>query len=230
MSEVLAGYDDGKSQNMNGRKWSRLTGIGGIIVLTGGSLIALINIGLTPLFTPDASFAELAASRVFAWRQGLAIVATLLLCLGSLPLYLGQAERTGVFGAIAFLLAFLGSAFMVAHEWNQFFFVRDLALHIPASLEALENVSGMTLFDISALVAVSTFTLGWIGFAASMLACRLYSRAGPIVLIAGFFLLPILGATLPALWGQIIGNLLLGTGWVLLGRQLLLFAKAHNAA
>ena len=210
---------------MNLSSESRLLRAGGLIVLTGGLLIALINAGITPLLQTDVPFAELAASRAFVWRQSLAIAAALLLCIGSVPLYLGHAGRAGTVGTIAFLAAFVGSAFLLAHEWNQVFFVRDLAQRLPASLEALEDAPGMTLFDIGALIAVSTFSLGWISFAVSMLACRLYARQGPMLLIGGFFLIPILGAVLPGTWGQIIGNLVLGSGWILLGRQLLHLAR-----
>ncbi len=215
---------------MNQHARTRVLGAGGLIVMAGGALMMLINVGLTPLLPIDAPFAELAASQVFAWRQSLAIVAVLLLCIGSVPLYLAHIERTGLGGSIAFILAFAGSAFLLAHEWNQVFFVRDLALRLPASLEALEDAPGMTLFDFGALIAASTFTLGWLGFAASMLANRLYGRLGPILLIAGFFAVPILGAALPLPWGQIPGNIVLGTGWILLGRQLRSLATADSAS
>ena len=209
---------------------SQVLGAGGVVVIAGGALIALINAVFTPLLPIDAPFAELAASPMFAWRQCFAIVAALLLCIGSVPLYLAQIERTGLAGFMAFALAFTGGAFLLAHEWNQVFFVRDLALRLPASLEALEDAPGMTLFDISALIAVSTFTIGWLSFAVSMFACRLYARSGLVLLVAGFFLIPILGAVLPQQWGQIIGNIILGSGWVLLGRQLRSLAKTGGAA
>lgn len=205
---------------MEAKQRSRLRSAGGLVVLAGGVLMVVVNAGLTPLLPIDAPFADFAASGVFAWRQSLAVVAALLLCLGSVPLYLGQVERTGKAGAIAFLLAFAGSAILVAHEWNQVFFVRDLALRLPDSLEALEDAPGMTLFDVSALVAVSGFALGWLAFAGSMLACRLYARTGPMLLIGGFFLVPILGAALPQPWGQVPGTLVLGAGWIVLGLQL----------
>lgn len=204
---------------------SRVLGVGGLVVIGGGVFTALINAGFTPLLPIDAPFAELAASRLFAWRQSLAIVAALLLCLGSVALYLGHLERTGPASAIAFVAAFVGSAFLLAHEWNQLFFVRDLALHGPESLEMLEDTPGMTLFDIGALIAVSVFSLGWICFAVSMLTCRLYSRKGPVLLISGFVLVPILGAALPGAWGQVAGNIILSSGWILLGLQLQRMAR-----
>jgi hypothetical protein len=182
--------------------------------------MVLINAGLTPLLSIDATFADVAASRVFGWRQSLAVVAALLLCLGSVPLYVGQLERTRAAGTIAFLLAFVGSALLLAHEWTQVSIVRDLAVRLPDSLNALEDAPGMTLFDVSALLAVVTFTLGWLAFAVSMIACRVYARTGPVLLIAGFFLVPILSGILPRTWGEVVGNLVLGSGWIALGLQL----------
>ena len=50
---------------------------------------------------------------------------------GSVGLYLRQAERAGRFGAVAFAVALLGSALVLATEWVQLFDIRDLALRAP---------------------------------------------------------------------------------------------------
>ena len=192
----------------------------GIAVAAGGTLTLLINAGLTPFLQPDAPYPETAASSVFLWRQSLSALAALLLLVGSIGLYLFQADSAGRFGALAFGLAFVGSALLLANEWGQVFFVRELALKNPDVLQAFEDAQGPSLFDIGALIAITAFTLGWLAFSISILLARVYSRLGPILVIAGFFATPILGAALPGVVGLIVGNAVLGGGWMVLGREL----------
>ncbi len=198
----------------------RILSICGIAVAGGGILTFLINSGLTPFLQSDAPFPETAGSALFLWRQSLSALAAVLLLFGSIGLYLQQAETAGRFGAIAFLLAFIGSALLLAHEWSQIFFVRELAFSAPEVLQSLESEEKLNLFNISALAALSTFVLGWILFSISMLKTSVYSRRGPILLIVGFFATPMLAAALPDMWGLIIGNAVLGSGWFLLGSEL----------
>jgi hypothetical protein len=192
----------------------------GIAVATAGVFTVAINAGLTPLIDANAPYAETAASAVFLWRQALSAFVAVLLLLGSVGLHLRQAEASGRFGSVAFIIAFVGSALLLANEWTGVFVIRDLAIRAPDGLEALEAPDGLSLFDVGAMIAFGAFTLGWIAFAVSMLRAGLYSRKGPILLIVGFFAVPILTAALPDVLGVIIGNALLGGGWVLLGREL----------
>jgi hypothetical protein len=192
----------------------------GIALAAGGAATFLINALLTPFLQFDASYATTAASTVFLWRQSLSALAVALLLFGSVGLYLRHADRFGRFGAAAFVPAFLGSAMLLANEWCQVFLVRDLALRAPEALETLEAAKGMSLYDAGAVIAFIVFTLGWILFSISMLLSRRYARRGPILVIAGFVVTPVLAAALPGAWGAIIGNAVLGAGWVVLGREL----------
>jgi hypothetical protein len=192
----------------------------GIAVALGGLLTILVNAGLTPLLDADAPYTETAVSSVFLWRQSLSALAAVLLLIGSVGLFLRQAGVSGRFGAIAFALAFLGSALLLGNEWCQIFFVRGLALRFPDTLRELESVKGPNLFDTGAMLALIVFSLGWIIFSVSMLLSGAYSRRGPIMVMAGFIAIPVLGAALPDMWGLIVGNLVLGCAWILLGREL----------
>ena len=199
---------------------TRILTWGGIAVMAGGALTLLVNVGLTPFLQPDAPYAETAASCVFLWRQGLSALAAVLILAGSVALYLHNADRAGRFGAIAFLFAFVGGALLLAHEWSQIFFVHEMALRAPDALTALEAAKGPSLFDIGAIIAFLAFVLGWIMFSVSMLLAGVYPRRGPILVIAGFCAAPILSAVLPDMWGAVIGNVVLGAGWIMLGHEL----------
>jgi hypothetical protein len=136
-------------------------------------------------------------------------------------LHVYQAARSGLFEKAAFGLAFLGSAFLFAHEWAQIFYIHSLAVAAPEALQAIENTDGMNLYDAEAVIVLATFALGWIGFAISMICAKVFSPLGPALVIAGFFATPLLTAVTSLKLGGALGNAVLGSGLVLLGRELL---------
>ena len=46
------------------------------------------------------------------------------------------------------------------------------------------------------------------------------ARRGPVVLLLGMFLATLLGALVPGMRGAVVGSVVLGGGWVLLGLDL----------
>jgi hypothetical protein len=192
----------------------------GAALAAGGVLTFLVNSFLTPLLPRGASPAAAAALPIFAWRQGVSALAAAFLIFGAMGLYLRQADRAGRFGAIAFVVALLGSALLLATEWIQLFDIRDLALRAPEALTKLETGRHPNLSDVGALIALGTFTLGWIALAAVTLGARTLSRGAPLLLIAGFFAIPLLHPLLPGVWGDIVGSAILGGGWFWLGCEI----------
>lgn len=197
----------------------------GIALVAGGLLTILINAVLTPMLPKHVSFDQTASSAVFLWRQSSSALAVGLILLGSVGLYLRQSEKAGLFGAIAFLAAFLGGALILATEWSEIFLVRDLAFRFPATLKALDTGSHPNRYDLGAMMPIGLFTLGWIALAASTFRTAAASRRGAILVIAGFFAIPMLMAAL-GIPGAVLGNLILGSGWMLLGNDV----RQHPAA
>jgi hypothetical protein len=196
-------------------KWS------GIAIAAGGVLLIFVNAVLTPMLDLDIPFTEMMASDAYVLRLSVASLTVFLLLAGSPGLHVYQAGQTGLFGKAAFGLAFLGCAFLFAHEWGQVFFVHSMAVAAPDGLQAMEDTAGLNLYDLEAIIAILFFTLGWIAFAASMLIARVFSRLGPMLVIAGFFAVPLLTAATSLILGGALGNAVLGTGFVLLGRELI---------
>ena len=194
--------------------------LSGFAMIAGGALMILVNTFITPLLPLDVPFPEMMASQVFLWRLSLAALAVFLLMIGSPGLYQYQSSHTGWFGKAAFALTFTGCALLFAHEWGQVFFVHELARVAPDSLQAMEDVPGLNLYDLEAMIAIITFSVGWICFAASILANKVFARTGAILVIAGFFAIPLLTAALPGVWGGVLGNIVLGSGWIMLGLEL----------
>lgn len=189
-------------------------------MIGGGVLTVLINVCLTPLLRQHAALAEAAASAVFPWRQGASGLAVLLILFGSVGLYQRQADRAGRFGAMAFLLAFAGTALALCVEWTETFLVSDLASVAPDALHVLDTRHGLGLYDIGTLVSLGVFALGWILLAVSSIRTGV-ARLGAWVVIAGLFLNPVLGAvTHGALPALIVGACIPGVGWLLIGDAL----------
>ena len=183
----------------------------------GGLLTFLVNAMLTPLLPHHVSFEITAASQVFLWRQSASAVAAAMLLFGCAGLHLRQADRAGKFGTVAFLLAFVGSALVLAVEWNEIFIVRDLAFRAPAALRILDGGRGASLYDLGAVIPLAVFALGWLALAGSTLRLGILSRHAAGLVIAGLLATPLLTAALPELWGGVVGNAILAAGWIWLG-------------
>lgn len=202
---------------MTSRPFSVATGAS---LCLAGLLLIGINAVLFPML-PQGAFAELAASDVFFIRQILASVTALLMLFGVIGLHLVQMHRSGVFGAISFVLAVVGAVVLFSVEWNQAFTVRDFALQAPATLEAVEDAEGLTPFDIGALIASSLFFLGWLLFAVSLFFAKVFSRVGAALVAIGFFVAPILSTAQVAGPVAVVGSsIVIGVGWLLLGVSL----------
>jgi hypothetical protein len=194
--------------------------LGGLAMVVGGAMLVIVNAVFTPMLDTTVPFPEMMASTVYLWRLSLASLAVFLLMVGSVGVHAYQSNHAGLFGKLAFGLAFLGSAFLFAHEWGQVFFIHSMALAAPDALQAMEDAPGLNAFDLEAIIVLGTFTLGWILFAVSMLLAKVFARPGPVLVIAGFFAIPLLSALTSPVWGGVLGNAVLGSGFMLLGREL----------
>lgn len=192
------------------RRWT------GAALVCGGALTILVNAILTPLLPAHVPFAASASSWVFLWRQGASAVAAACLMFGAVGVHLAQVERSGRLGAATFALALLGSALLLATEWNEVFVITDLARRAPGALNALEAGGGMHRGDVGAMIAFGAFTLGWIGLAIATVRAHVLPRRAAWLVILGLFVIPALGAAFGR-WGAVAGNAVLGAGWCWLG-------------
>jgi hypothetical protein len=53
-----------------------------------------------------------------------------------------------------------------------------------------------------------------------MLVANVFARLGPTLIIAGFFAIPLLTAVTSLKLGGALGNAVLGSGFILLGREI----------
>jgi hypothetical protein len=192
----------------------------GMAMIVGGVSFLIANVVITPMMNFDAPFAEMVASKAFLWRLSIATLTVFLLMVGSVGLYAYQSGRSGLFGKIAFGLTFLGCASMFAHEWAQVFYMHSLAVIAPDALEALSDAKG-TIHSIEGPAAFATFVLGWVVFAVSMLVAKVFARLAPVLIIIGVIATPLLALVVSPILGGAIGSAVLGSGFILLGRELI---------
>lgn len=194
----------------------------GISVVFGGVFLILTNAILTPLINFDAPLSETVRTSMFMYRMSFAAIAAAFLLFGTIGLYLHQSKNSNNFGHITFLFAFFGSAFVLANEWYQIFVLPELAMISPEAILSLDSSNGVSIYDVGTMLALLTFSIGWILFSISMLKNGTYSRLGPILVIAGFLIIPIFSSFLTPVWGGMIGTSVMGLAFCLLGRELLL--------
>lgn len=199
---------------MPGRTFARWAGAA---LVAGGLLTLVINAALSPAMMNGSAFVVSAARPIFLWRQGLSALAAALLLFGSIGLYLEQADVAGVFGGVAFTLACLGTALLMAWEWVNVFVLHELAVRAPAGLNTLENAKGVTLYTLGALIPLGMFAVGWILLAVSTFRVWRAQRPGAALLLIGVFLGPLLAAAIGPLWSGVIGSTVLAIGWAWLG-------------
>lgn len=191
----------------------------GLSLIAGGALAALLNLVFTPQLPLEDGSVAINVSTAFGIRQPLAAISVALTTLGCVGLYLVQAERLRL-GALAFLVAGAGGLMGFSAECVQFTLVRDLAFAAPEVLEELEGGGQLGRYELGFVVAIATFALGWLAVAVVTLRAGVLPRRGPLTLIAGMLLIPLLGGLVPGVWGAVAGNLVAGSGWALLGLDL----------
>jgi len=186
---------------------------------------AVITFGINTLLTPmlpQRSFPAVAASQVFLVRQSFAAAAALLLIFGIVGLHVSRLGRVSGFGTAAFVVALSGGAGLFSVEWNQLFTIRDFALHAPDALGRIEDAKGLTPFDLGSLIAASTFFLGWLLLAVSLLLSNEYSKLSAGLILAGFIVAPALSAMgVSGAWAAAGASAIIGAGWFLLGVQMM---------
>lgn len=191
----------------------------GYALLLGGILHILITVFLTPVYMASFKQGEAAArtSTIYWIRLTAALVDLLLLIFGCVGVYLAQKSTSGLFGTIAFWVAFVGTLLMFAVEWSNLFVLRPVAQASPETLTILDKSRLMTIGFAS---GAGFFMLGWILLGASSWLVNILPRWASLSTLVGLILIPALGITPLGIVGQVIGNAVFGVGLIGLGYAL----------
>lgn len=195
----------------------------GIALIMGGLFFVITNVIISPFVDFKAPFSEMLTSSPFFFRMVFATLTLAFLLFGAIGLYLyhSQIERARLFRHVSFIIAFFGSAFLLANEWHQLFVLPEIAKISPEAIDKLGSSDNIDSYAIGAMIALATFSIGWILFTVSLLISRKLKRFGPALVIAGFFIIPLISGIFTPVWGGIIGSISLGIGFSSVGIELI---------
>lgn len=186
----------------------------GLSLAVGGGLLILINTILTPMLPVGEGEAVLRTSLVYLVRLSASAVTALFLLIGCIGLHLSQRGAGGLFGTVAFALAFLGNVLLFALEWANVFVLRPVAQVYPEALPALDQ---SPLLNLGFASGASLFALGWLLMAMSVIRSGPDPRWWAGVVLAGLVLVPVLTVSPLGTAGAIAGSAVLGVGFIGLG-------------
>lgn len=155
---------------------NKLISWSGWLAVGAGLLLSAAEVVLTFFASEYAAAGTLAdtLSSIFFFSGAVLLVP------GVVGLYLRQAEKAGNFGLIAFLAALVGSALMVASDWDELFAAPTLI------------VSGYTeptnWMVAGFMLNFAAYAIGWILFAISAYRAGVYHRLTLIMLPLGHLL------------------------------------------
>jgi hypothetical protein len=195
----------------------------GVALVMAGIFFAIPNTVILPFVDFESPFSKLLTSTSFFYRMIFAALTVVFLQFGVFGIYLhhSKIERAKLFRDVTFIIAFFGSAFMMANEWHQIFVLPEIANLNPDSVDKLGTSDQSSRYAIGFMIALVTFSLGWILFSISLLISRKLKRLGPILVLAGFFIIPLFSGIFTPIIGGIIGGIVLGIGFFLIGLELI---------
>ena len=195
----------------------------GVALLMGGLCFVITNAGISPFVNFEAPFSKLLTSAAFFYRMIFAALTAAFLLFGSIGLYLHHShiDRARLFKHLVFIITFFGSAFLLANEWHQIFVLPEIAKINPEVVNQLDSCESLCRYSIGAIIAVATFSTGWISFMVYLLIVKKLKRLGPALVIAGFFIIPLMSGIISPVWGGILGSISLGAGFCMIGMELI---------
>ena len=193
---------------------SALLRASGLATIVGGILFALF-----PLLHPDHTAAGY-TSWIWVPAHMMPNVGAILVLFGLVGLLARQLERAGLFGVIAFVAAFIGTASLVMGAMIEAFIIPFMGLQTPEMVDGPPPPGvGEAFLVITTLFAVGYLLLGIATYRAAVLP-----RHVGLLLIVGTLadmVLPKLGGIDPSLdplW--VVGFVLFGVGLASLGYAL----------
>ncbi|NNL16878.1 MAG: hypothetical protein HKO81_09600, partial [Flavobacteriaceae bacterium] len=164
----------------------KLIKYGGMALILGGISFTITNVAISPFVDFEVPFSEMLTSSPFFYRMIFAALTVAFLLFGSIGLYLyhSQIERAKMFMQVTFIIAFFGSAFLLANEWHQIFVLPEIAKISPEAIDKLGSSDNIGRDVIGAMIAFAMFSIGWILFTISVLIARKLNRLGPVLVIA----------------------------------------------
>jgi hypothetical protein len=176
----------------------------GLLSLIAAVLIFVSQFVGLSAYTSDLSLNELVKSLPATLYNTLKLAGFILLLPGLVGLYVRQSGAGGSLGWISFLLAFLGTAFVIGDWWYEAFVVPWLANVAPQALRIPPSGS----LRAGAMTGFFLFAAGWFLFGIASFRAQVFPRWASIVVIIGGVLGFLAG------YPPFLIVLALGVGWM----------------
>ena len=163
---------------------SRLIRLGGLAAVVGFAVYTIVAFVLLFSIPEDEALSVASTSTFWLVTHLLWVIAMLLGLLGLSAVYARQAEKIGVLGLIAFLMAFFGWALYSAWEWSETFLWPVVAHVAPQFMDHPDQKLLMTL-NASQTIHWLLFGTGLTLFGVASLRVGVLSRGAPVLLIVG---------------------------------------------
>jgi hypothetical protein len=163
---------------------SRLIRLGGLAAVVGFAFYTIVAFVLFFSIPEDEALSVASTSTFWLVTHLLWVIAMLLSLLGLSAVYARQAEKIGVLGLIAFLMAFFGWALYSAWEWSETFLWPVVAHVAPQFMDHPDQQLLMTL-NASQTIHWLFFGAGLTLFGVASLRAGVLSRGAAVLLIVG---------------------------------------------
>ncbi|HEY5783839.1 MAG TPA: hypothetical protein VIT65_03590 [Microlunatus sp.] len=160
---------------------SPLTTHAGPIAAAAGGLFAVVSVGFY-LVTDHSDLVAMMTDPAFLLFSAAYAVSFPLLLIALVAVYGRQAGQAGVFGAVAFCTAVVGTMGLAGDMWFEAFAMPWLTQVAP---QVIGVPSSGSLLRVAWLVSVVLFSLGWMLFGAASWRARVLPRGLSIGVAAG---------------------------------------------
>jgi hypothetical protein len=171
---------------------STLIRCGGLSALLAGAIGFVGEIALF-ITTGGLPYSEAAVTTAWAAFTAVMALSTALAMLGLVAIYARQAQVMGKFGAVAFVLAVIGTLMAFGHQWTGTFVVPVLAEQTPDFLDAV-TADTTTILAGGVFLSMFLMALGWFLLGLASLKARVFPAIPNWLVLVGAFL--VLGLSL----------------------------------
>lgn len=185
---------------------TKLLSLGAYSCVAAALLAVIALVGFFVVVGSD-KIAVAAEDAMFYLPAGAALGSVALLAVGLVGLHLHQEPRLGSFGAVATVVALLGTVAAAGASWTYVFIVPHFAPVVP---DMINESTGSVLAGF--LISYALMSVGWTLFGIATLRTGVFSRRASIALIVGAVI-----ASLP----MPSRTLVLAIAAAVLGRQIL---------
>lgn len=208
---------------------SRFIGAGAWAAI-GSGLALVASLLLEWLVVPFEQLGQTEAylTGSYLLSSGLRLLGTVLLGWALLGIYGRQSRAAGTFGLWAFVVVFLGTAFLAGNNWAEVFVWPTLAQVAPDVMS--EQATEAPLYLMTGIsLSFPLFSIGMILFAVATIRAGVYPRWAAVLLIVSIPLTMFLDPT-PGTFQESIGQILLGIAVAALGFYALRIAPSSTSS